>query len=215
MKEHEDVFVTVVEMLQAQVRCVLCGCISSHLGLNQDDRWGHRCRSRQMFGGAKDCCPNIPKLTQKAFVGLLPTTFLPQRSWRSFLCMASKKRSSCVFLETLGAIFAQIFRDFARMFENQNFWECAGTPCTPSYTTGGESEQARNHGLATGQLPPHQNFLGTTARYNHFALPKISAGCGAGSEQRQIKKLTALLCSKAPVLWRRQDKAHAELRLPC
>jgi len=82
----------------------------------------------------------------------------------------------------------------------KTFGSALEPPVPPSYTTGGESEQARNHGLATGQLPPHQNFLGTTARYNHFALPKISAGCGAGSEQRQIKKLTALLCSKAPVL---------------
>jgi len=172
MKEHEDVFVTVVEMLQAQVRCVLCGCISSHLGLNQDDRWGHRCRSRQMFGGAKDCCPNIPKLAQKAFVGLLPTTFLPQRSWRSFLCMASKKRSSCVFLETLGAIFAQIFRDFARMFENQNFWECAGTPCTPllhHWGRIGTGSQPRvgNRAIAT---PP--KFSGHNSTLQPFCPPK-------------------------------------------
>jgi len=47
---------------------------------------GHRCRSRQMFGGAKDSWPNFPKLARKVFVRLFPTNFLPQGSWRSFWC---------------------------------------------------------------------------------------------------------------------------------
>ena len=53
---------------------------------------------------------------------LLSTNFLPQRSRRPFYDVTSKKRSSCVFVQTLGAIFwrqttlgaifARIFRDF-------------------------------------------------------------------------------------------------------
>ena len=45
----------------------------------------HRCRSRQFLGGAKDFCPNFPKLTRKLFVRLLPTNFLPQRAWKPFV----------------------------------------------------------------------------------------------------------------------------------
>jgi len=51
----------------------------------------YRCRSKQIFGGAKDFCPNFPKLAQKVAGRLLPTNFLPQRSWRPFLGVTSKK----------------------------------------------------------------------------------------------------------------------------
>ena len=61
----------------------------------------HRCRSKQNFGGAKDFCPNFPKRVRKVVVQLLPTNFLPQRSWRSFSGVASQKRSSFVFLQTV------------------------------------------------------------------------------------------------------------------
>jgi len=50
----------------------------------------------------------------------------------------------CVFLQklgaifsnqtTLGAIFGQIFRDFARIFDKSKLWVCACTPA--SYTIG-------------------------------------------------------------------------------
>ena len=45
----------------------------------------HRCSSRQIFWGAKDICPNFPKLARKVFVRLLPTNFLSERPWRPFL----------------------------------------------------------------------------------------------------------------------------------
>ena len=110
---------------------IVCGTVG-------DER---RCRSRQIFRGVKDFCTNFFKLARKGLVWLWPTNFLPQRSWRRFLGMTSKKRPSCVFLQTLGAIFstanvgrhnqtalgavfawivrdfAQIFRDFARIFD--------------------------------------------------------------------------------------------------
>jgi len=66
----------------------------------------HRCRSKQMCRGVKDFCPNFLQLNcPKKFCALLPTNFLRQRSWRACLGMTSKKRSSCVFLQTLGANF--------------------------------------------------------------------------------------------------------------
>jgi len=51
--------------------------------------------------------------------------------------MTYKKWSSCVFLQTLGAIFARTLRDFSQILPGfltkQNFW---GWICTPaSYTT--------------------------------------------------------------------------------
>jgi len=38
----------------------------------------------QIFGGEKDFRPTFLKLARKVFVRLLPTHFLPQRSWRSY-----------------------------------------------------------------------------------------------------------------------------------
>jgi len=85
----------------------------------------HRFRSKQIFGDAKRFCPNFIKCAQKVVVQLLPTNFLPQRSWRPFFGMTSKQRFSFVFLQTLGdsywsqtksgAIFVQIFRDFPQI----------------------------------------------------------------------------------------------------
>jgi len=51
----------------------------------------HRCRSRQIFGDAKDFCLNFPKLARKVFVQLLRTNFLTQRSRRPIFSMTSKK----------------------------------------------------------------------------------------------------------------------------
>jgi len=70
--------------------------------LNEINFCVHRCRSRQIFRGGQDFCPNFPKLARKVFVWPLPTNFLPpQRSWRPFSDVTSKKSSPCVFLQTL------------------------------------------------------------------------------------------------------------------
>jgi len=48
-----------------------------------------RCRSKQIFGGAKDFCPNFPKLAQKVVVQLLPTVFVvwpPKNDLHLFFC---------------------------------------------------------------------------------------------------------------------------------
>jgi len=52
----------------------------------------HRFKSKQIFGGAKDICPNFPNLPI-TFCGTLPTRFLlkGQRSWKRFLVRPPNK----------------------------------------------------------------------------------------------------------------------------
>ena len=124
----------------------------------------HRYRSRQIFGGAKDFCPNFPKLVRKnvspLFVHCMNTVFQ----------MTFKKTSSCHFgrhclkskqngaqIKAPFLHFQGVCRDFQKVCEgfhrfcpdfhgfsdvlpgflpNQNVWGCACTPCTPaSHTT--------------------------------------------------------------------------------
>jgi len=44
----------------------------------------HRCRSKQIFGDAKDFSPNFSKLPEKVLVQLLSTNFLPERDMKTF-----------------------------------------------------------------------------------------------------------------------------------
>ena len=53
------------------------------------------------FLGCEGFCRISQNLPETFFVQLLPTNFLPQRSFWCYL----QKRSSCVFMQTLGAIF--------------------------------------------------------------------------------------------------------------
>ena len=79
----------------------------------------HRCRSKQIFGVAKDFCPNFHKNLSCDFC--LQIFFHKNH----FFGVTSNKISSFVFLQTLGAtywsqttlstIFAQIFRDFQQI----------------------------------------------------------------------------------------------------
>jgi len=120
--------------------------------------WKHvqkyRCRNKQIFGGAKDFCPNFSKLAQKLLCNFC----------RPFLVWPFKKWSSLVFLQTLGENFLKLSNvgrhfypnfqgffleiwgfcldfqgfcpNFRRFSTNQLFWGCTCTPCTPaSYTT--------------------------------------------------------------------------------
>ena len=76
----------------------------------------HRCGRKQIFGGAKDFWPNVPKLAQKVVLQLLPTKFLPQISWRCFFGVTSKQISLLVFLQTSGAIFLKSNKVGRRFF---------------------------------------------------------------------------------------------------
>jgi len=104
-----------------------------------------------MFGGAKDICPNFPKkLAQKDFVWLLPKNFLSQTSWRCFFGVTSKQKVYMYFSANFGRNvlkinnvrrqFAQIFRDFAGIFNKSKLLVVrlyASQPClvppTPLY----------------------------------------------------------------------------------
>jgi len=91
---------------------------------------GHKCRSRQIFGHAKDFSPKSPKLARKVLCDFCQQIFSHKEPfWRDL-----QKQDSCVFLQTLGPIFAQIFRDFIWISTNQNFWGFAFTPCNPPLT---------------------------------------------------------------------------------
>ena len=104
---------------------------SSHECLN------HRCRSRQIFGAAKDFCPIFPKIARKIFVPLLSTNFLTQRSWRPFYGMTSKKRSAKVGrhflkLSTVGRDFRLDFQRFCPDFgQIKTFGVVLAPPANP------------------------------------------------------------------------------------
>jgi len=66
------------------------------------------------------------------FCATLPTDFFPQRLRRSFSVWPPKKSSSCVFLQTLAAVFVQIFRDFSRIFDKSNLSEVLLRPPPPA-----------------------------------------------------------------------------------
>jgi len=68
----------------------------------------HRCRSRRIFGGAKDFCPNSPKLVRK----------LSKKS--DFQKKALHVILGAILLNQtmLGAIFDHIFREFAQIFRD-------------------------------------------------------------------------------------------------
>ena len=87
---------------------------------------GHRCRSTQIFGGAKDFCPNFLKLARKYLDHFLCEYFLMKTVF-------GMKKIFHVILHTLGATFfkpkhaghhfcgicrefAQSFRGFAKVF---------------------------------------------------------------------------------------------------
>ena len=90
----------------------------------------HRCRSRPMFGRAKDLYPNFPKHARKVFVRVLLTNFIPQRSWKPFLLWPPKKDLRVFFCKLWVPFlemkqrwvpffqdFAQIFRYLSRIFD--------------------------------------------------------------------------------------------------
>jgi len=97
----------------------------------------HRCRSRQIFGGAKD----FPKRARKIFWATFCANIF---SWRPSWALFSWNQ------KTLGTSFARDFKEFAQVLigfakfsqilpgfsPNQNFWGCAFTPCTPASYTG-------------------------------------------------------------------------------
>ena len=125
--------------------------LSYRKSTNKDVRYTseHRRRRKQILGGAKDFCSNFPNFPEKLLCDFYLQIFshkdqddlflmwLPKKvligfsanRWRHFLSQT-----------TLGAIFIQIFRNFARIFTRSKVWGCICNPCTPaSYITDSES----------------------------------------------------------------------------
>jgi len=92
----------------------------------------HRCRSRQIFGGAKDFCQNLPKLARKVFVRLLPTNFLPQGLRRTFVAWRPKNGFVVIFCKRLAPFLPRFSGILPGFSTNQNL----GVRLHPaSYTT--------------------------------------------------------------------------------
>jgi len=54
----------------------------------------HRCRSRQIFGDAKDFCPNFPKLARKNYKGDLPKKSKKTSAFWFWAPFSSNQRTS-------------------------------------------------------------------------------------------------------------------------
>jgi len=82
------------------------------------------CSSRGNFRGAKDLFPNFPKLARKVFSTTFAYKVSPTKIIKDLFLVWPPKRSSCVFLQTLGAIFEvkQLLTACLHRFsENQTF----------------------------------------------------------------------------------------------
>ena len=65
----------------------------------------HRCRSSQSFGSAKDFLLEFHQTCPKILLCNFAYKFSPTMITKTFFGVTSKKRSSCVYLQTLGVIF--------------------------------------------------------------------------------------------------------------
>jgi len=110
----------------------------SHLSIS---RWTqgsrqHRCRSKQIFGGAKDFCRNFPKDAQKDFCDICLQIFSHEDHKDLHWCDLQKKTLH-VFSCKGWAPYSRDFEGFPRFSgflpwfsTNQNFWGCAFTPAS-------------------------------------------------------------------------------------
>jgi len=70
---------------------VLESGVSIHMWSAVEIAWlAHRCRSKQIFGSAKNFCPNFPKLARKV-LGDIACKFFPSKIMKTFFGMTSKK----------------------------------------------------------------------------------------------------------------------------
>ena len=127
---------------QSDSLCGLCICQQHDQGshkCNSKNPWNcggaaHRRRSRQMFGGAKDFCPNSPQLARKNSITKWPPKKLLMLFWAPFLLIFTGVFSDFqVFCEG----FQRFCPDFHGFSPNQNFWGALAPPepCPP-YTSG-------------------------------------------------------------------------------
>jgi len=103
---------------------------------------GHKCRSRKIFGRAKDCCPKSPKLAE-SFVWLSPINFLPLRTlfwvWspkKGFMYFSASVGHHCLKSNNVGWHFCPDLQVFCPDFNKSKHLGCGLNPSTPaSYTT--------------------------------------------------------------------------------
>jgi len=102
-------------------------------------RWLQRCRSRQIFWGAKDFFPNFPKLVRKVFCASFAYRFSPTMMMKTFFWCDLQKRFSCVCLQMLSvtqrwAPFSPGFQGFCPDFPGlcSDFQGCS---CSPASST--------------------------------------------------------------------------------
>jgi len=97
----------------------------------------HRCRSRQIFGDAKDFCPNFPKLARKNYKGDLPKKSKKTSAFWFWAPFSSNQRTSNDSVKVVTP-FCPDFHGFCPDFKgvlpgfspNQHLWWCA---CTSAY----------------------------------------------------------------------------------
>jgi len=102
----------------------------------------HRFRSRQIFGAAKDFCPNFSKLPRNVFCATFVYKFFSTKIIQTFFGVTSKKVFMC-FLQILGtifwsqamlgAIFTQIFSDVAQIFSKSQLLGMCLHPLHPHF----------------------------------------------------------------------------------
>jgi len=70
-------------------------------------------RSKQIFWGAKDFCPNFPKLARKVDVRLFPTNSLPEKSMKTISGVTSKIKAFILFSANRWTPFFEVKRRLA------------------------------------------------------------------------------------------------------
>jgi len=90
----------------------------------------HRFKSREIFGVAKDFCPNFPKLSRKVFCATITYKFSPTKIMKILFGVTSKKGLRVIFCKPSAPVFevkqgwAPFLRGFSGMLPrfsaNQN-----------------------------------------------------------------------------------------------
>ena len=126
---------------------------------------GHKCRSRQIFGRAKDFCLKSPKLAKKVLCDFCQQIFSHKQQFlvwppkKGFMCFSANVGHHFLKSNNVGRHFCSDFQRFWPDFNKSKLWRCTFTPCTPaSYTTALENPLLA---LAWKKILPAPMFRGT------------------------------------------------------
>ena len=101
--------------------------VSFQMGATASELPFHRCRSRQILAVRRIFARISPNLPVKLLCNFCLQIFSHKDHEYLFWC-GLQKRSSCVFTQTLGAIF-EVKQRWAPLLPWFYFWGCACTPC--------------------------------------------------------------------------------------